>query len=92
MTNADLNAGIIEEINVELARQEALAHGGDTEEFDRTNGQGDWVAYVCSYIGRASVRVFRNKREGHTFRVMMIKGAALCIAALRAPDKGYCPE
>ena len=83
---------IIEEIRAERQRQKDLAFGGDTESFDQTNSQGDWVSYITAYIGRAPVRVFRNKREGQSFRSCMVKAAALAIAAVEAYDAGHCPE
>jgi hypothetical protein len=84
--------GIIEEIRAERQRQKDLAFGGDTESFDTTNGQGDWVSYICAYAGRAAVRVYRNKREGQNFRDCMIKVAALAIAAVEAYDAGHAQE
>jgi hypothetical protein len=80
----------IEEVAAERQRQAALAHGGDTEEFDRSNSRNDWIAYVNAYMGRAAEKVLRNEREGQDFRVNMVKAAALCIAAIEAHDKGYC--
>lgn len=81
---------VLGDIRSERARQTALAHGGDTEEFDRSNTQNDWIAYINSYTGRAAQKVFRNEREGQTFRENMVKAAALAVAAIEAHDKGYC--
>ena len=81
---------VLGDIRAERARQTALAHGGDTEEFDRGNSQNDWIAYINSYTGRAAQKVFRNEREGQTFRENMVKAAALAVAAIEAHDKGYC--
>ena len=83
---------ILKEILLERERQINLAHGGDTEAFDRTNTQNDWVAYICTYAGRAAAKVFRNIKEGHSFRVCILKVAALCLAAIEAYDKGYCKD
>jgi hypothetical protein len=83
---------IIQEIKEERQRQKNLAFGGDTEDFDKTNGQGDWVSYICAYAGRAPVRVFRNKREGQSFRGCMVKVGALAIAAIEAYDAGHAQE
>jgi hypothetical protein len=83
---------IIQEIREERQRQKELAFGGDTENFDKTNGQGDWVSYVCAYAGRAPCRVFRNKREGQSFRSCMIKVAAVAVAAIEAFDAGHAQE
>lgn len=77
-------------IMIERERQISLAHGGDTEEFDRGNSQNDWIAYVNAYTGRAAQKVFRNEREGQTFVENMTKAAALCLAAVEAHLKGYC--
>jgi len=74
----------------ERYRQLVLAHGGDTEEFDRGNSQNNWIAYINAYIGRAAQKVTRNERDGQTFRNNMIKAGALCVAALEANLKGYC--
>jgi hypothetical protein len=83
---------IIQEIKEERQRQKDLSLGGDTENFDTTNGQGDWVSYICAYAGRAPVRVFRNKREGQSFRACMVKVAALAVAAIEAFDAGHAQE
>ena len=84
------DAQIVNEILAERERQKSLAHGGDTDEFDRGNSQNDWVAYVTAYAGRAAQKVARNTREGCAFRANMIKVAALAFAAIDAHDKGYC--
>lgn len=81
---------IIQQILAERERQLHLAHGGDTEAFDKGNSKNDWIAYVNAYIGRAAEKVFRNEKEGHEFRANMVKAAALCVAAIEASDKGYC--
>lgn len=80
----------LQSIQTERARQTAMKHGGDTDLFDTTNSQNDWVAYISSYAGRASQKVARNEREGQTFRENMVKVGALAIAAIEAHDKGYC--
>lgn len=91
---------ILDEIRQERERQVTLAHGGDTESFDKTNDMNDWVAYVSSYAGRASAKVFRNQREDDAcgvdrddakrFRDHMVKVAALALAAIESHDAGYC--
>lgn len=81
---------ILNEVAAELDRQQKLAHGGDTEEFDKTNTRNDWVGYVAAYNGRATDKCARNHRENCGFRENMIKVAATAIAAIRANDKGYC--
>ena len=81
---------ILAEIKKERERQLELAHGGDTEEFDRGNSANDWIAYVSAYAGRAARKVSRNDRQGENFRANMIKVAALAVAAVQAHDKGYC--
>lgn len=58
-------------------------------DFDKTNTQNDWVAYISAYAGRAADRVLRNQREGQGFRENMVKVAALAIAAIEANDAGY---
>lgn len=83
---------VLEEVVAERERQGALAFGGDTSQFDTTNSQGDWVSYICAYAGRAPVRVFRNKREGQSFRDNMVKVAALAIAAIESYDAGHAQE
>jgi len=81
---------VIDDIVEERGRQTALAHGGDTEGFDKHNSKNDWVAYVSAYTGRAAAKCARNEREGQEFRANMVKAAALCVAAIEAHDKGYC--
>lgn len=79
-----LQEDIIDAILKERERQIELAHGGDTDEFDAGNSHNDWIAYIVAYAGRAAEKVFRNEREGQTFRENIIKVAALCLAALEA--------
>jgi len=81
---------IIADIVAERERQKSLAHGGDTDEFDKGNSRNDWIAYLNAYSGRAAQKVFRNEKEGQDFRTNMVKTAALCVAAIEAHDKGYC--
>jgi hypothetical protein len=62
------------------------------DNFDAANSQGDWVSFVTAYAGRASQRVFRNKREGQGFRSSMVKVAATAIAAIEAHDAGHAQD
>jgi len=87
-----LESGILGEIVKERAHQIQCEHGGDTNAFDETNSQNDWVAYICAYAGRAANKVARNGREGCKFRENMIKVAALAAAAVEAYDKQWCPN
>ena len=80
----------VEAIMEERGRQRSLKIGGDTDEFDKSNTQSDWVAYICAYAGRASGKVRRNEREGQKFRDNMVKVAALALAAIEAYDNGHC--
>jgi hypothetical protein len=80
---------VLEEIQDERDRQNQLAHGGNTDEFDKSNSKNDWIAYINAYIGRAADKVFRNEKENQEFRINMIKAGALCVAAIEANDKGY---
>lgn len=78
------------EVAEERARQIAIAHGGDTDKFDQTNRQNDWVAYICAYVGRASSRCHINMRDD--FRSNMVKVAALAVAAIEAYDSGWLDD
>lgn len=81
---------ILEQIKAERVRQKELAHGGDTDSFDKTNTCNDWIAYINAYLGRAARRVLRNDREGQGYRENMIKAGALIVAALEAYDSKHC--
>lgn len=81
---------IIAEIRAERERQKALALGGDTDAFDRTNTLNDWIAYVNAYTGRAAAKVFRNEKEKQNPRENLVKAAAILVAALEAHDAGHC--
>lgn len=85
-----LTAEVLADIADERARQIELAHGDDTNEFDKTNSRNDWIAYINAYTGRAAEKVFRNEKEGQEFRANMVKAAALAVAAIEAHDQGYC--
>lgn len=94
-TSIEQRQEILGEILGERERQVELAHGGDTDSFDRTNSMNDWVGYICSYAGRAAAKVFRNQRETPDmddrgrFRSNMVKTAAIAIAAIEAHDNEY---
>lgn len=81
---------VYEQIRQERERQLSLKHGGNTNEFDKTNSKNDWVACVNAYTGRAADKVYRNERQGEEFRANMVKAGALIVAAIEAHDAGYC--
>lgn len=81
---------VIDDVVAERQRQIQLAHGGNTDTFDKPNSKNDWVAYIVAYAGRAADKVFRNERENQTFRENMLKVAALAVAAMEAHDKRWC--
>lgn len=87
---ANIRLAVFDKIEEERDRQIALCLYGNTDDFDRTNTQNDWVAYIVAYAGRAAQKVFRNEKEGQTFEANITKVAALCVAALEAHKKGYC--
>lgn len=91
LSDANRELYIFDGINNERFRQLSLAHGGDTNEFDKQNTQNDWVAYITAYAGRAAENVARNYGE-KGFRRNMIKVAALAVAAISAYDKGWCAD
>ena len=78
------NENILQEVAEERERQIDLALEGDTDAFDLDNTQNDWIAFITAYAGRAAEKCYRNHREGLDFRVMMIKVAALAVAAIEA--------
>lgn len=88
-TISEIQMQIIDDIRNERQRQLSLAHGGDTEEFDKQNTPNDWIAFINAYTGRAAAKVFRNEKEGQDFRANLVKAGALVLAALEAHDKGY---
>ncbi len=81
---------IIDEIVAERQRQKDVVVPNDN--FDAANSQGDWVSFITAYAGRASQRVFRNKREGQSFRSCMVKVAATAIAAIEQFDAGNAQD
>ena len=74
----------LNDIVIERERQKQIG----TASFDEKNTRNDWVAYVSTYVGRASDAV-RNKREFQDFRANMVKAAAVALAAVEAFDAGY---
>jgi len=88
--NEEAHVHAIVSIISERQRQEELKLGGDTEKFDATNTQNDWIAYINTYLGRATQKVASNEIRGEKFEENMIKAGALCLAALEAHHKGYC--
>lgn len=83
---------ILKEVQKERLRQIELALGDDTNKFDETNTQSDWVAYIAAYSGRAPSKVFRNGAQNENFRNNMVKVAALAMAAIEAYDNGHCKD
>lgn len=75
---------ILDEVAQERGRQIAMGRDRD----DDHNTANDFVSYICGYAGRAAV-MYRNEREGYgfnAFRQMMIKVAALAVAAVEWHD------
>lgn len=72
---------IYDKIREERERQEAIAYGGDTAAFDKTNTHNDWVSYITAYAGRAT-DCHRNERDQCDFSESLIKVGALVVAAL----------
>lgn len=83
---------VLMEIAQERQRQKDLAHGGDTEAFDKANSRNDWVSYITAYAGRAADKCPRNERDKCDFRDVMKKVAALAVAAIESHDKGFMTE
>lgn len=81
---------VLDQVREEREHQIACAHGGDTNDFDKSNTRNDWVAYIAAYSGRAAQKVDRNERERCDFRENMMKVAALAVAAIEAHDGGFC--
>ena len=79
---------VLGEIGEERRRQQAAPAIG---ELDRSNSRSDWVAYINAYAGRAASNVPRNVRDvgSCAFRSMMVKVAALAVAAIEANDQGW---
>lgn len=78
---------IILEITAERLKQKQR----DLDNFDKSNTRNDWVAYITSYAGDASAKVFKKTckeftRDHKRFRENMIKVAALAIAAIESND------
>lgn len=55
--------------------------------FDDANTPNDWVSYITTYAGQAGTAT-RNDRTLENFRKMMVKVAALAVAAVEAADRG----
>lgn len=78
MTNQEK---IIEEVLVEREYQDNK-YGGTMHD-DRHNSH-DWMAYITKHLGKAVTYPWR----GDTFRVQMIRVAALAVAAAEWHDRG----
>lgn len=74
---------------IEDILEERLKQRKNFATFDKTNSKNDWIAYINAYTGRAADKVLRNEREGQDFRDLMVKAAALAVAAVEAFDSGY---
>tara|TARA_B100000749_G_scaffold279467_1_gene272296 strand:- start:5473 stop:5991 length:519 start_codon:yes stop_codon:yes gene_type:complete len=69
-------------IKTERERQRQLAHGGDTDAFDRTSSLNDFIAYTMAYLGRAVQRSLRNEREEQSFETNVIKALGILFASM----------
>lgn len=68
-------------IQAELAHQAARA---DVQAVEAHNSRNDRIAVALAYLGRASAGVIRNEREGHDPKAMLVKAAAVLVAAIEA--------
>jgi hypothetical protein len=76
------------DVIAERERQKTLSFGGvPSVEFDKSNGQADWITFITAYAGNAGPRL----ANGVEFRRSMVKVAALAIAAIENFDAGNCP-
>lgn len=73
---------IVKLIEWERDRQKELAHGGNTDDFDKTLSANDFIALAISYLGRATQKSFRNKREKQDYRQNIIKAVSLLVTSL----------
>lgn len=69
-------------VEEERNRQKALSHGGDTDDFDKTLSANDFLSLANSYLGRATQKSFRNKRENQSYQDNIIKAITLLYASL----------
>ena len=85
-----MSIDIFEEIVIERARavERHREHGVDIKDFDKFNSRNDWVAYITTYAGRASGKVFSNPKND-VFRENMLKVINLAMSAIEAYDNGY---
>ena len=81
---------ILEQIKAERERQKTLTFGGQpASEFDKKNGQGDWIGYINRYASGAHPKL-ETKKDPKGFRQAMIQVAALAVAAIENYDAGNC--
>lgn len=73
---------ILADVAEERERQEELWGN----EFDDKNNINDWCTYICRYASTAAF-VPPNPEQGATQRELLVKTAALALAALEAFDR-----
>jgi hypothetical protein len=69
------------------AERTAQVEKGFSADADDHWTQNDWISFVNAYTGRAAQYVVRNQSEGNKFRNMMLKAAAVAVAAIEAHDR-----
>lgn len=75
---------VLQEIQTERDYQKSR---DDLRGFDTSNTLNDYVAYITGYAGRAAEKMPRNEKEVvGTKRQMLVKTAALCVAAIENLD------
>jgi len=88
---------VLQEIRFERSYQDAKWGGS---KHDDTHSSFDWIVYITKYLGRAVQfeDVWKNGEKpigqsGHEiFRDMMVKIAALAVAAIEWHDRGFNDE
>lgn len=69
---------------IDAEREYQVGKWGD--EFDSKNTINDWVSYLTRYAGMAS-----NADDKEHFQTLMVKVAAIAVAAVEASEKGGLP-
>ena len=75
---------VLKDVQTERENQKANTA---VQAIEASNTTNDFVAYITAYAGRAAQNVLRNEREGVRSRDMLVKTAALAVAAIEAIDR-----
>lgn len=70
---------ILAEIKAEVIKAHEQIDAG----VEALNKRNDYISYATGYLGRASEGLFRNIKEDHNPKEMLVKAAGILVSAIK---------